>query len=215
MASGEWRRIRGKFRGKFLWNFDRRKGNLVRVIRIRVIEVLMYKTSGPGLYFGYHTCWLSYFILVCLWCGRTAGGRAYGHVITKMPWMRRLPNFLPNSAPLCPLRTRRGAPLLCTTEKIRYCYFFFIYDTTPLFCLSKQCIVLLIYLCFQRLFSLHVILWHKRLDTLLNRKHPLLRWYFLGQKRILTLKIQKLTTVTKTMKKTNTWRGHTRASNLT
>ena len=25
------------------------------------------------LHLGYHTCWLSWFILVCLWCGRTGG----------------------------------------------------------------------------------------------------------------------------------------------
>ena len=26
------------------------------------------------LHLGYHTCWLSYYILVCLWCGRAAAG---------------------------------------------------------------------------------------------------------------------------------------------
>ena len=31
--------------------------------------------------FGLPYCWLSYFTLVCLWCGRTVG-RVYGHVIT-------------------------------------------------------------------------------------------------------------------------------------
>ena len=29
-------------------------------------------------------CWLSYFTLVCLCCGRT-GGLTYGHVVTKLP----------------------------------------------------------------------------------------------------------------------------------
>ena len=46
-----------------------------------------------------HTCWLSYFKLVCLWCGWT-DGEAYGHVITKISRMGRLPNFLTHGAPL-------------------------------------------------------------------------------------------------------------------
>ena len=33
----------------------------------------------PWVAFG-HTCWLSYFTLVCLWCGRTVGRSVYGHV---------------------------------------------------------------------------------------------------------------------------------------
>ena len=40
------------------------------------------------LHLGYHTCWWSYFTLLCLWCGRTvsrAGGRC------TVTW---LPNFL-------------------------------------------------------------------------------------------------------------------------
>ena len=52
------------------------------------------------LHLGCHTCWLSYFTLVCLWCGRTAGGRAYGHVITKIFRMGRLPHFLRYGATL-------------------------------------------------------------------------------------------------------------------
>ena len=46
------------------------------------------------LHLGCHTCWLSYFTLVCLWCGRTASERAYDHVITKIFLMGRLPHFL-------------------------------------------------------------------------------------------------------------------------
>ena len=46
------------------------------------------------LHLGCHTCWLSYFTLVCLWCRRTAGGWAYGHVITKIFRMGGLPHFL-------------------------------------------------------------------------------------------------------------------------
>ena len=48
---------------------------------------------------GRHTCWLGYFILVCLWCGRM-GGRTYGHVTTKTSRMHRLSNFLTRGAPL-------------------------------------------------------------------------------------------------------------------
>ena len=49
------------------------------------------------LHVGCHTCWLSYFTLVCLWCGRMVG-RAYGHVITKISRMGRLPSFLTHGA---------------------------------------------------------------------------------------------------------------------
>ena len=61
------------------------------------------------LYLGCHTCWLSYFTLVYLWYGPTVG-QAYGHVITKISRMGRLPNFLTHGAPLSALRAR-GAPL--------------------------------------------------------------------------------------------------------
>ena len=47
---------------------------------------------------GCHTCWLSYFALVCLWSGRTigwaVGQSVYGHVITKFWRMGRLLHFL-------------------------------------------------------------------------------------------------------------------------
>ena len=49
------------------------------------------------LHLGCHTCWLSYFTLVCLWFGRTVGrayGRAYGQVISKISRMGRLTHFL-------------------------------------------------------------------------------------------------------------------------
>ena len=51
------------------------------------------------LHLGCHTCWLINFTLVCLWYGRTIG-RAYGHMITKISRMGRLPNFLTHGAPL-------------------------------------------------------------------------------------------------------------------
>ena len=93
------------------------------------------RQSNPELHLGCHTCWLSYFTLVCLWCGRSVGRsvacsrrsdngercevkrstkkikareEAYGHVITKISRMGRLPNFLTHSA----LLRVRGAPLL-------------------------------------------------------------------------------------------------------
>ena len=40
-----------------------------------------------------HTCWLSYFTLVCLWC-RWIVGWMYSHVIIKICQMDRLPHFL-------------------------------------------------------------------------------------------------------------------------
>ena len=48
------------------------------------------RQNNLELHLGYHTCWLSYFTLVCLWCGRTVGGRSvYSHVITKFYGMGR------------------------------------------------------------------------------------------------------------------------------
>ena len=41
----------------------------------------IFRQNNPELHLGYHTCWLSYFTLVCLWCGQTvsrAGGREVG-----------------------------------------------------------------------------------------------------------------------------------------
>ena len=46
------------------------------------------RQNNLELHLGYHTCWWSYFTLICLWCGRTvsrAGGRC------TVTW---LPNFL-------------------------------------------------------------------------------------------------------------------------
>ena len=62
------------------------------------------RQNNLELYLGCQTCWLSYFTLVCLWCGRTvawAGDRSvYGHVITKFSRMGRLLHFLTHGAPL-------------------------------------------------------------------------------------------------------------------
>ena len=61
---------------------------------------------------GSHTCWLSYFTLVCLWCGwtvacslarsiaRSLDRSVYGHVITKFSGIDRLPHSL--AMGLCP-----------------------------------------------------------------------------------------------------------------
>ena len=54
--------------------------------------------------------------MVCLWCGRT-DGRTYGHVITNMSRMGRLPHFLRYGATLASASRALGAPLktyLCT-----------------------------------------------------------------------------------------------------
>ena len=58
------------------------------------------------LHFGSYTYWLSYFTLVCLWCGRTVARSVYGHVITKFAGMGRLPLFLSYGAP--PTRALRA-----------------------------------------------------------------------------------------------------------
>ena len=58
------------------------------------------------LYLGYHTCWLSYFTLIWLCCGRTVRRSVYGHVISKFSRMGRLLHFLTHGIPLCALRAR-------------------------------------------------------------------------------------------------------------
>ena len=51
------------------------------------------RQNNLELHLGCHTCWLSYFTLVCLWCGRmvsrAVGRSVYGHVITKFSEMGR------------------------------------------------------------------------------------------------------------------------------
>ena len=60
------------------------------------------RQNNLELHLGCHTCWMSYFTLVCLWCGRSV----YGHVITKFSPMGNLPHFLTYGAPLRALRAR-------------------------------------------------------------------------------------------------------------
>ena len=55
--------------------------------------------ENHSLHLGSHTCWLSYFTLVCLWCGQTVARSVYGHVITKFSRMSSLPHFLSYGAP--------------------------------------------------------------------------------------------------------------------
>ena len=48
------------------------------------------RQNNLELHLDSHTCWLTYFTLVYLWCGGTFGGRSvYGHVITKFSGMGR------------------------------------------------------------------------------------------------------------------------------
>ena len=58
------------------------------------------RQNNLELHLGCHTCWMSYFTLVCLWCRRSV----YGHVITKFSPMGNLPHFLTYGAPLRALR---------------------------------------------------------------------------------------------------------------
>ena len=55
--------------------------------------------------------------LVCLWCGRT-GGRAYGHAITKIYGMDRLPDFLRYVAPFARAIILSSTMLLTLPYKI-------------------------------------------------------------------------------------------------
>ena len=58
--------------------------------------------------------------MVCLWCRRTAGGRAYGYVITKISRMGRLPHFLRHG------RVWSSAiKMIENNEPIRHCSLFF------------------------------------------------------------------------------------------
>ena len=42
------------------------------------------RQNNLELHLGCHTCWWSYFTLVCLWCGGMGARSVYGHVITKI-----------------------------------------------------------------------------------------------------------------------------------
>ena len=74
-----------------------------------------YATSRQNnleLHLGCHTCWLSYFTLVCLWCGRTVSQAVYGHVITKFSRIGRLLHFLTHGTPLARFASESSAIIL-------------------------------------------------------------------------------------------------------
>ena len=55
------------------------------------------RQNNLELHLGYHTCWLSYFTLACLWCGRTAVGRC---TVTWLPSFLGWVDLLTHGAPL-------------------------------------------------------------------------------------------------------------------
>ena len=79
------------------------------------------RQNNLELHLGCHTCWLSYFTLVCLWCGRTvarAGGQSvYGHVITKFSWMGRLLYFPTHDASLVRFMRESSALILYQAQE--------------------------------------------------------------------------------------------------
>ena len=64
------------------------------------------RQNNLELHLGFHTCWLRYFTLVCLWCRRTDGRAVYGHVFTKFSPMGSLAHFLTHNAPLRTVRAQ-------------------------------------------------------------------------------------------------------------
>ena len=66
------------------------------------------------LHLGCHTCWLSYFILVCLSCRRTGGRVDLRSRDYQISWMHRLPNFHTHGAPL---RARESSTMILLNTK--------------------------------------------------------------------------------------------------
>ena len=79
------------------------------------------RQNNLELHLGCHTCWLSYFSLVCLWCGRTVARSV--HVITKFSGMGRF------TYPWCSAGERARSPLwrtlLHTIAFVLLCLIFF------------------------------------------------------------------------------------------
>ena len=79
------------------------------------------RQNNLELHLGCHTCWLSYFSLVCLWCGRTVARSV--HVITKFSGMGRF------TYPWCSAGERARPPLwrtlLHTIAFVLLCLIFF------------------------------------------------------------------------------------------
>ena len=99
------------------------------------------RQNNLELHLGCHTCWLSYFTLVCLCCGRTVVRSVYGQVITKFSGMDRFsylwcsaasPDFMKRNMNATPGRTRTyripvflpyhyiTTPTRQNTEKFKY-----------------------------------------------------------------------------------------------
>ena len=61
------------------------------------VAMPFFRQNNLELYLGWHSCWLSYFTLVCPWCGRTvgrAGGRMVAWLLKLLGWAD-YPIFLP------------------------------------------------------------------------------------------------------------------------
>ena len=58
------------------------------------------RQNNLDLHLGCHTCWLSYFTLVCLWCGRTAARAVVVRSRDYQIFSDGLPRFLTHGAPL-------------------------------------------------------------------------------------------------------------------
>ena len=74
-----------------------------------------YAISCPNnleLHLGYHTCWLTYFTLVCLWCGQTVGCSVGRCTVTWLPNVLGWVDLLSYGTPQSRDSRARRAPLL-------------------------------------------------------------------------------------------------------
>ena len=78
--------------------------------------LLLFLVLNKTLLLGCHTCWLRYFTLVCLWCGRAVARSLARCTVTWLPnFLGWLDYHISLAMGLCPLAARsaaRGAPLL-------------------------------------------------------------------------------------------------------
>ena len=73
-----------------------------------------YAISRPNnleLHLGCHTCWLTYFTLVCLWCGQTVGCSVGRCTVTWLPNFLGWVDLLSYAAPQARASRVRRAPL--------------------------------------------------------------------------------------------------------
>ena len=71
------------------------------------------RQNNLELHLGYYTCWLSYFTLVCLWCGRSLGRRDGRWTVTWLPsFLRWVDYFIFLPTVLHWRASRARAPLL-------------------------------------------------------------------------------------------------------